>query len=196
MTNQTAMPELKPCPFCGGEPILNHIEAHTHHLTFDGKPLMPDYPGSWTIECCDVGMIKDTREEVVTAWNRRALSQQGEDALRMALEAMEEAARVIEALKPAEYGNGTIVRLRRAHAALSAPLPKDAQPEPWRIGSPPEKGWYDTKRDTDGIEVTLWWNGKRWKASPHSPEGIWLDERRKYRPATTQAAQDKEHGHD
>ena len=49
-----------------------------------------------------------------------------QDALRMALEAMEEAARVIEALKPAEYGNGTIVRLRRAHAALSAPLPKEA----------------------------------------------------------------------
>ena len=80
MTNQSAMPELKPCPFCGGEPILNHIEPHSHHLTFDGKPLMPDYPGSWTIECCDVGMIKDTREEVVTAWNRRALSKQGEPA--------------------------------------------------------------------------------------------------------------------
>jgi|GEM_PF-5313643 len=59
----------------------------------------------------------------------------------------------------------------------------------WRIGSPPEKGWYETKRDVDEIEVTLWWNGKRWKASPHSPEGIWLDERRKYRPAAIRSLQ-------
>ena len=43
-----------------------------------------------------------------------------QDALRMALDAMEEAIHVIENLKRAEYGNGTIVRLRRAHSALSA----------------------------------------------------------------------------
>lgn len=72
MKEQTAMPELPLCPFCGGKPILNHIEAHTHHLTFNGQPIMSDYPGSWTIECCDVGMIKDTREEVIAAWSRRA----------------------------------------------------------------------------------------------------------------------------
>ena len=67
------MTELLKFPFCGGEPVLNHIEPHTHHLTWEGKPIMPDYPGSWTIECCDVGMIKDSREDVVTAWNRRSI---------------------------------------------------------------------------------------------------------------------------
>jgi hypothetical protein len=68
-SGMTAVPgELKPCPFCGGDPLLQEHEAHTHlFATF-----MPDHPGSWTIECCDVGMIKDTREEVIAAWNRRA----------------------------------------------------------------------------------------------------------------------------
>lgn len=75
------MSELKPCPFCGGEPILHEIEAHTHGLSFGDMPIMPDYPGSWTIECCDVGMIKDTRAEVVAAWNRRAAPAQELSAL-------------------------------------------------------------------------------------------------------------------
>lgn len=71
MTTHTGLSEPLACPFCGETPILNHIEPHTHHLTFNGQPLMPDHQGSWTIECCDVGMIKETREEVVAAWNRR-----------------------------------------------------------------------------------------------------------------------------
>jgi len=64
--------ELAPCPFCGEAPILHHIEPHTHGLVFAGTPIMPDHPGSWTIECCDVGMIKESRAEVLAAWNRRA----------------------------------------------------------------------------------------------------------------------------
>lgn len=63
--------ELKDCPFCGEQPLLNHIEPHTHHLHFSGEPLMPDHAGSWTIECCSIGLIMDTKEEAVTAWNRR-----------------------------------------------------------------------------------------------------------------------------
>ncbi|HJV75401.1 MAG TPA: DUF551 domain-containing protein [Noviherbaspirillum sp.] len=69
MTDNT---QLLPCPFCGGAPVLHHIEQHSHNLMLNGQPIMPDHPGSWTIECCDVGMIKDTRDQVVTAWNKRS----------------------------------------------------------------------------------------------------------------------------
>jgi Lar family restriction alleviation protein len=62
--------KLLPCPFCGQEPILQEQPAHTHTLA----TFMPDHLGSWTVECCDCGMIKDTREAVIAAWNRRTPS--------------------------------------------------------------------------------------------------------------------------
>lgn len=61
--------ELKLCPFCGGEPIIEEHPAHTHKLA----TFMPDHPGSWTIECaCGCGLIRDMRETVVDAWNARS----------------------------------------------------------------------------------------------------------------------------
>jgi len=60
--------DMRPCPFCGGEPMDYNIEPHTHVIA----TLMPDHPGSWWIECpkCDIHMGGDTREEVVAAWNK------------------------------------------------------------------------------------------------------------------------------
>lgn len=59
---------LKPCPFCGGQPWIDHIEPHSHLLSF-----MPDYKGSYCVECkCGVGLIAEDRKKVCDAWNRRA----------------------------------------------------------------------------------------------------------------------------
>ena len=63
------MSELKPCPFCGGEAIINEIEPHTHvFATF-----MPDYGGSTFIECtgCTYAISGQTKDEAIAAWNRR-----------------------------------------------------------------------------------------------------------------------------
>jgi len=74
------MADLLSCPFCGGDPVLAEQEPHAHSALLKALvPDIPDYPGSWSIECCDVGMIKATRDEVVAAWNRRAPPQLGAD---------------------------------------------------------------------------------------------------------------------
>ena len=62
--------ELKPCPFCGGEPTEDRIEPHKHHIVG-----FPDYPGAWCIECvpCEFRRFShESREEAVAAWNHRA----------------------------------------------------------------------------------------------------------------------------
>ena len=57
-----AVPELKPCPFCGGEAELMH-----------------DHDGTWFVICgerCGVSPATccyEKREDAVSAWNRRAL---------------------------------------------------------------------------------------------------------------------------
>lgn len=53
------MPELKPCPFCGGEAeLLNSLY------------------GEWIVRCPDCeGMVekwRETEEEAAEQWNRRA----------------------------------------------------------------------------------------------------------------------------
>jgi hypothetical protein len=63
-TNQQA---LKPCPFCGTEPLESRIEPHKQHIA-----MMPDYPGAWCIECpkCEFQLFDhDSSENVAGAWN-------------------------------------------------------------------------------------------------------------------------------
>jgi len=49
--------ELKPCPFCGSEPLIQEHTAHKH-VTAGWQ----DHPGSCTIEyvVCEAGLIADT----------------------------------------------------------------------------------------------------------------------------------------
>jgi hypothetical protein len=66
---------LRACPFCGADPILNEIAAHSHSGALKALiPDIPDHAGSWTIECptegC-AGMIADSLDQVTGAWNRR-----------------------------------------------------------------------------------------------------------------------------
>lgn len=60
--------ELKPCPFCGGEAMLEVIHPHEHMLVN-----IPPYGGSAFIECtsCSCAMAGETEAEVVETWNRR-----------------------------------------------------------------------------------------------------------------------------
>lgn len=61
--------DLKPCPFCGGEPFLNHYPAHTHKLA----TWMPDAGDQYAVECCDcgVGHLCEDAESAKTWWNLR-----------------------------------------------------------------------------------------------------------------------------
>lgn len=64
---------LKPCPFCGEQPAINHIEAHSHSFQINGFK-MPDHPGSCVIECtCGAGLIDSDFDAVAARWNARAM---------------------------------------------------------------------------------------------------------------------------
>jgi hypothetical protein len=66
--------ELKPCPFCGSPAHIDEQPPHSHSGPLAG--FMPDYPGSFTVECmgagCNTGQIADTHAGAVAMWNRRA----------------------------------------------------------------------------------------------------------------------------
>jgi len=69
---ETPEGELKPCPFCGGEAIMDYIEPHTHSERL--AKIMPDYKGGHFIECtgctCALSLGND-RNAAIAAWNRR-----------------------------------------------------------------------------------------------------------------------------
>lgn len=69
MTNEE---KLEPCPFCGGEPSIEEIEAHQHAFA----KFMPDCPGYFYVECapCDARRFGNTRQEAIAAWNTRHFS--------------------------------------------------------------------------------------------------------------------------
>ena len=59
--------ELKPCPFCGSEPIINEIPPHKHYFVD-----LPDYEGGCFIECkCSCAISAKNRKEAIEKWNRR-----------------------------------------------------------------------------------------------------------------------------
>lgn len=61
------MSELKPCPFCGSEAVINHKQVL----------------GTWIVECTNnscpasymIGMDYDTKLEAVDTWNRRVTDE-------------------------------------------------------------------------------------------------------------------------
>lgn len=59
---------LAPCPFCGGDALLQEHPPHDHPISG-----LPPHPGNWTVECvrCSCGMCHATKAEAVSAWNRR-----------------------------------------------------------------------------------------------------------------------------
>ena len=62
------MAKLKPCPFCGGEAMIEVIEPHTHTLA----TFMPDCEGRTFIECqCGAAISGETEFAAIAAWNRR-----------------------------------------------------------------------------------------------------------------------------
>lgn len=52
--------KLKPCPFCGGKAVMHKIGT------------------VYTLECLDCGgsLFKNTKTEVIAAWNRRVCVKQ------------------------------------------------------------------------------------------------------------------------
>lgn len=68
------MTELKPCPFCGGEAIINTIGSHKHAIA----TFMPDYSGGTFIECtkCSCAIAEESDDAAIKAWNRRAGEQE------------------------------------------------------------------------------------------------------------------------
>ena len=68
-------PELKPCPFCGGE-------ARVERDSFSGS-----YVGCLNDECLGflgLGWIYETEEEAIDAWNRRANECDRDELLNIA----------------------------------------------------------------------------------------------------------------
>ena len=66
------MNELKPCPFCGNQPVVGKYEPRLY------RPVMNHTYCIVCCECemmfgwdCDYGGRFDTEEEAIEAWNRR-----------------------------------------------------------------------------------------------------------------------------
>ena len=63
--------ELKPCPFCGGEAVIMHVEPRIHIFAI----FMPDCRGSHFIKCTGCTCVLTSgndREEAIAAWNKRS----------------------------------------------------------------------------------------------------------------------------
>lgn len=71
MTEIKHTPELKPCPFCGGEP--RHF--HTRVKSCVDSNILLDYDFVRCLECAsETRQFCDNKEGAITAWNTRAPS--------------------------------------------------------------------------------------------------------------------------
>lgn len=75
-TQEMKEKELKPCPFCGGAPVIR-----TDGL-YEGQPY---------VECpkCLANVTRDERSDVIAAWNRRPASDSALEGLAQALYSLE-----------------------------------------------------------------------------------------------------------
>ena len=63
---------LKPCPFCGGDPVINEIPPHTHVIA----TFMPDCKGECFIECkCSCAITAENKKKAIEKWNRRVKNE-------------------------------------------------------------------------------------------------------------------------
>ena len=64
---KSSMPELKPCPFCGGEAEYAHLKKRrVRHIGI----CCPSYIRCKV--CCATSPVKINTENAIEAWNRRA----------------------------------------------------------------------------------------------------------------------------
>lgn len=60
--NKQEMPELKPCPFCGGVAVIREDASHSTGVFF----------GCNTSGCLGADMWEESASEAISAWNTRA----------------------------------------------------------------------------------------------------------------------------
>lgn len=77
-------PELKPCPFCGGEACCSPSTESDEPEREDREPLL------WGVGCGCTAFVGpwSTEAEAIAAWNTRATSQPDASALVEALKGM------------------------------------------------------------------------------------------------------------
>lgn len=93
MTDDTRA-EFLPCPFCGGEPIVEDFAPHEHEFIS-----LPEFPGTRCIDCptCEFRIFDEDPATAHAKWNRRA------PALAARVAQLEAALRSIRDAKPSAW---------------------------------------------------------------------------------------------
>ena len=68
------MPDLKPCPFCGGEALDFH--RHNTDATADWCGPVDHWVCCVSDDCGASTCVHDTKDEAIATWNRRAGEEQ------------------------------------------------------------------------------------------------------------------------